>query len=273
MELSDAVRKVQSLLALANHESATVGEAATAGAMAQRLIEKFNIDAVLLSQAKAEGAPAEDETVKQEVLYTFDGPRVATWALNLFGALGDVNGCKVWYRTGRYGQKGALEGCGRESDLAAVRYMMQYLINEIERLCDSALRKAKREGESCGKTWGNSFKLGAVSEISYRIREESKRAREEMKNPELAYKRAIECGDTQRIIELDKAQKYELAVVEKALAKLDERKKKAEQWAEEALGKFRKGPGRAGAKNYGAYGAGREAGRTVNLSNNSKRLT
>jgi hypothetical protein len=262
MDQQDAVRKIQRLLAIATHEATTVGEAAQAAAMAQRLIAKHNINEVLLAEKQE---TPEDTTVCEETVFEFDGPRIVTWTLNLSGALGDVNGCKIWYLPGFGTAKGRIVGAGRSADLAAIRYMLSYLTNEIERLCAGALRKHRKEGGIAGKTWTNSFKLGAVGEVSLRIREEMRRVREEALDPTLAYKRALECGDSQRLVELDSEPKYELAVVQQALVKIEDRRKRADEWAE-SKHHFRQGPSRAGAKNYGAYQAGREAGRSINLS-------
>lgn len=276
MDRESAIEKVKKLMALQREGSgATVGEIASAACMAQRLIDRFNIDEECLKIQENTPAKPEDVNVVEATVFEFDGPRVLTWALNLVGALGDVNGCKVWYSSmGNYrGAKGKLRGCGREADLDGIRYMMSYLTNEIERLCKDASRRERESVGSCSKTWTNSFKLGAVSEVSHRIREDHKKMREEMRDPSIAYRRAIECGDTQRIIELDNAPKYELAVIDNALSKLDDRKKRAEEWANKQYTKWGKGIARSGAKSGGAYNAGKAAGRTINLSNNTKRLS
>jgi hypothetical protein len=238
--------------------------------MAQRLIERFNIDKLLLTTQAQQAEAPEDVTVVEESVYEFAGPRVLSWALNLVSSLGGVNGCKVWYRTGR-GGNGSLAGAGRPADLAAIRYMMSYLCNEVNRLADRAAREQRSFTGSASKSWTNSFKLGAVSTIGMRLEEAHRQAREEAKSPELAYKAAIECGDTERVLELDNAPKYELAVIHSALAKLDDRKKRADEWANKQY-KFRSGVSRPGAKSYDAFGKGREAGKSVNLSSN-KRLT
>ncbi len=151
--------------------------------------------------------------------------------------------------------------------------MTTYLCSEIENQTETASRKQKSLSGSCSKSWSNSFKLGMVSEISYRIRAEHKKNREETLNPNLAYERALACGDTQKIMDLDAAPKYELAVIQNAVATLDDRKKKATEWIEEKLGRFTKGQKRVGAKNYSAYSQGIETGKAVNLSQQNKQLT
>lgn len=271
MDREAAVEKIKKLLAMANHANTSPGEIATSAFLAQRLIEKFNIDAVLLSEQSQ--TVGENPSFVIERVYTFKGPRVLTWALNLVGALGHANSSKTWYYSGRGSSPGYLEGCGRECDLSTIRYMMAYLCNEVERLCESASKAQRMQFGKASKSWTHSFKLGCVTEISIRLREAAEKTREEMLDPSLAYTRAIACGDTQRIIELDNAPKYEIAVIQKALATLDDRKKQAKQWAEDNLGKFHSGPSRTSSKSYSAFSAGREAGRTVNLNGNNKRLS
>jgi len=274
MDTAQAVEKVKKLLNVVKSGTSTEGELLSAASMAQKLIDKFNLDSILLSEKSETIDPLADMLV-QEDLYVFDGPRVLSWALNLVSALGEVNGCKVWFRSGGNSKNypGRLQGAGRTLDLAAIRYLMAFLCSEIENQTETASRKQKSLSGSCSKSWSNSFKLGMVSEISYRIRAEHKKNREETLNPNLAYERALACGDTQRIMDLDASPKFEIAVIQNAVATLDDRKKKATEWIEEKLGKFTHGVKRVGAKNYGAYSAGIDAGKQVNLSNQNKQLT
>ena len=269
MTRDEAIEKIKKLLNLSKAENAS--EAGTAGAFAQKLMEKFNIDELILNQSAE--APT-DAPLTEKVVHEYDGPRIVAWGLNLASSLGRVNGCKIWYCNGwADARPGRIKGAGREVDLDTISYMMQYLCAEVERLCAKALRDYKSAGGSAGKTWTNSFKLGCVSTISSRLTEAQRQAREEMKNPEVAYQKALTDGDSEKLIELDSAPKYELAVINTALAKLDARINDAEKWAEEKHGKFRKGASRAGAKNYGAFSQGQVAGRSVSLSPARNHLT
>lgn len=275
MDQQTAVEKIKKLLAVVKSGTHTPGEICSAASLAQNLINKFNIDSILLSEKSETIDPLQDMIVEEDV-FVFEGPRILTFMLNLLGALGDTNGIKSWYRTGGNSEltKGKLQGAGRTIDLAAVRYLLAYLYSEIENQTEVFSRTQKSLVGSCSKACSNSFKLGVVSEVSYRLRAEHRKNREELLDPTIAYRKAIETNDVQKIMELDKEPKYSLAVIQNAVATLDDRKKKATEWAEGKFGgKFTKGAKRVAAKSYGAYSAGIAVGKTINLSNQNKQLT
>jgi hypothetical protein len=192
----DIIDKVRKLLKLS--ESSNANEAALAAAAAQRLIDEYNLSAALLSVEtdEPENEPIEDTLRDGKPLDA--QKKLQTWRYALADVLAEVNGCQIY----RY--KGSIELTGRKSDTDKVRYLYGYLINETNRLCD-------RDGEGCGRTWRNNYRIGVVDTIALRLREEHNKfknqAREQVSSDSVA-----------------------LVKVDKALARIDARRTDAEDW-------------------------------------------
>lgn len=257
------VERVKKLLALSKSPN-NAQEAAVAAAMAQRLIERYKIEACVLTE---ETDKIEDETVKDAIIYTFAGPRVISWILNLATGLGDVNSCRVWFLQGGRFFNSKIEAAGTESDLSTITYMTEYLVREVERLCKEAMA---RDPYAKGKSWSNSFKLGATVEICSRLRQAVREAREEMKAPADGYAEAVAAGDIEKTLELDQQSKFNLVRVETAIAKARKKSEAADEWSKKKYpGKWRH-RGDAAAKRGDAYRSGREAGKKVALSGHKR---
>lgn len=228
-----AVDRVRKLLALS--ESGNANEAAAAAAAAQRLMEQHGIDAAMLDVDE----DAEPDEPVDEHHVGDEGRRVAMWRNALSYALASANGCKSVLRKQRRGPT-KLVLIGRASDAAVVRYMYQYLTSEIDRLCDAEAHSRGR----AGKTWRNSFRLGAVDVITERLEEAKQAARDE---------RRAEAGGGAALVRVDKA-----------IARLDARLSEAEAWAKHNL-RLRKGGRSRWRQDPEAYAAGGEAGKRIRL--------
>lgn len=253
--------KIKKLLALSNNNK-DVNEAAAAAAKAQALIERYKIDMALDAaeedvEAHEDGyvvrEPIFDEKIVHRVIHRFPG-RVTTWKLLLAGHIGKVNGVKVWFTagTGRDGhyKQGYLSGAGTEESIAVTTEMLNWLIGEVERLYEEDRPKGLDRG--AGKKWANGFKNGAVETIGKRLFQARKEAREAAKTDfskvltgpsSEDYKKALALGDTEALINLDRQaqaksagpgpNKYSLAKLDSAMARVDSLYVKAEKWAKE----------------------------------------
>ncbi|NDD31669.1 MAG: DUF2786 domain-containing protein [Proteobacteria bacterium] len=181
MNRDEALRKVASLLKLANSNNAN--EAALAAQRAQEIMAKFQLDSAMLdvdAGAKAEpdepildfgkkGAPLDDT-----------GGKKSTWRIRLADHIARANGCRIYLSGAR------TQIVGRPSDADTIRYLFAYLTKEVDRLCD-------REGKGCGTTWRNNFRLGVVDTIAEKLQEARRvvhaQAREEVRNNPLALMR------------------------------------------------------------------------------------
>jgi hypothetical protein len=95
-------------------------------------------------------------------------------------------------------------------------------------------------------------------------------------DPQEAYRLALEAGDNEAILALDKAPKgdpkFALAKVETALARLDDDEKRTYTWVNENM-KFGKGQSRSwSGSNYSAFKAGRAAGSRASLNGPKGRI-
>lgn len=164
----DKLRQIQKLLSLSKNND-SLHEAAAAFKTAQRLMEKYRISEAMLESLDVEA----EEEIEKDILHSANGRRLAWWKRTLSSALATVNGCKIY--TWKEKDKSLIMIVGEPSDAATVRYMYNYIANEIDRLTKAA---AKERG-SPGKTWCNSFRIGAVDEVSKRLHEAREEARDE----------------------------------------------------------------------------------------------
>lgn len=154
--------KITKLLALSKGTN-SLGEQENAYAAAQRLLTEYNLsmaDLELHSQADKE-----EIEVNGEELYT--GQRVIQWKSDLAANLCNLNNCRLMYRyAGRYDRTVSFKIIGRPSDAAVVAYFFSHIAEQIERLSGIALKQY-----GGGKSFTNSFKLGAVDTVAKRLKE------------------------------------------------------------------------------------------------------
>lgn len=234
------VDKVKKLLRLA--ESADVNEAATAAAAAQRLMENHRIDQAMIDLDGDEGDGVEDEEIEN----LHDDPleasgRLGRWKSQLAMAIASINGCRIYLGRGYKDGTAQTTLCivGRPSDVASVRYLFAYLSGEIERLC-------KLQGRGLGRTWANSFRMGAVHTVRKRLREAQQKARQEARAK-------LKGKGTTALVKLDKA-----------LARVDERAKEVEAWMKKNM-RLSSARSSASRRDWGAYAAGKRAGDSIDL--------
>lgn len=279
------VATIKKLLAFTKKGSgAGVGEAATAAARAQALIEKYKIDRALLEEEAAPDAPPLTNPA-ESIVYQCKGVNVPSWVYDLVRGLARLNGVHTFYTSGWGSTPGKITGTGREDDLGNVAYMAAYLVGEVERLTAEGL-KARKDVETSSRTWANNFRLGAVATIHDRLKKAREAARrgavEAATNPEAARARAYEearleaeAGDPSALLELDRKageplQAFPLAKVNSALARIDECFEISKKHAEEKH-QIRT-VSRRRTLAVDGYLAGKRAGHRVNLSTTNKRL-
>ena len=234
----DTVRK---LLALANHNP-SVEEASNAAARAQHLMTKHAITQAMLD---AEDPSRKVEVVGVELLHTHSAKNMPQWKRVLGRVMAEVNQCHVF----KHGN--ALRIIGVPSDIEGVRMLFPYVVQEIEHLADA-------ESAICGspgRVWKNNFRMGATYAVCERLEKAHKAERSHMRY-EANLNDSMGSGAP-------------LAVVDTALARLDDRRSNALQWAADNLN-LRKGRGRHMLDKDGRD-AGKRAGADIDLSNRTRR--
>lgn len=163
----ELIDKIAKLLALAEKNN-NVHEAATAAAMAQRLLTEHRLTMVDVESSQEEKIEERDPLFESKVK--------TTWKGVLVRAVCDANGCVGFWHSCSWGK---MRIVGRLSDVQIVRYFYTYLEREIERLCMRAMRVQDIDaGEERirGKSQATSYKYGAACEISDRLKAEAEDA-------------------------------------------------------------------------------------------------
>ena len=170
------IDKIQKLLAMAQAKGGNEHEAASAAAMAQRMMIEHGVTV----EEVAEAVTGESEAEKVKVHET--GKRVS-WKIELLDGLAKANFCRfVWRNTG------ACEYyvCWRTYRVEIVRSLFDYLAQEIDRLTEEALSSAKEiyrspenAGASSWRKWAADHRYGMAKRISERLKEQFKQQREQ----------------------------------------------------------------------------------------------
>lgn len=168
MTREDAIKKAAMLL---NHAAGaqrinSVHEAATAAAMAQALMDKWELTRDLVERPTT-GATEIDEAIEsfydRPEGWLDSTPEKQPWRYQIAVALAGLNGCYIFTskRNGRH-QHSTLEIVGRPSGVETVRYMYEWITREVRALID-------KDGRGMGLVWRREFAEGAASEIAHRL--------------------------------------------------------------------------------------------------------
>lgn len=234
------IEKIRKLLALSENNT-SVNEAATAAAMAQ----------ALMLENKLSSADIKDESEKEGIIestFLELGDRLITWRGQLMYALCQNNFCSVFSSSilTPTGLQKCYKIIGRKSDTDGVQYLFLYLVNEINRLADEY---GGRLDFKPGKSWFNSFRIGAVDVIRQRMTQQRK-------DTEDTFRASASLGNAQA--------STALMVINRSD---DEVKKYKEAHYPNLRKTYSKGP----TSNDG-YGAGKRAGASINLGRSEGQL-
>jgi Protein of unknown function (DUF2786) len=230
----EAVSKAVRLLKL-SQSSDFPHEAANAAARAQEIIDRYKL-AGLSAESDIPGAAREpEEEIRQfeDPLEVGEGKNLSRWRVTLASTLARANQSRI-YTVGT-----AIKIVGRPSDAETIRYMYQYLVNEVERL-------TRVHAKGNGKTWANNFRLGIVDEIRDRLKAQRE---ETIKNLKTEMQGSVPGSAVVR--------------VDQALAKMEHRGEDVEEWMDKNMS-LRKTYARI-RSDYGAREAGRQAGKSIQL--------
>ena len=236
MNHEEALHKVRKLMRLS--ESPNSHEAALAAARAQEIIERYKIESIALEYDDSKPTRPPDEPIKD---FFFDPLEKtgATWKVRLALGLAKENQCMVYSRIGR------LNLIGRPSDVATIRYLYAWLSREIERL-------AARDCTGCGRTYWNNYRLGAVAEIRDRL--------------------SAQRAATRTAMKAETVSAHALAVIESAIANLDQCAEEVEEWVRANMRMGSSGPC-SYRFDSGAHAAGRATGASINLRPSAGSIT
>jgi len=196
--MDSVMRRIEKLLAMANDGRGDANEAATAAAMAEKLMRKFNVDHadILVNQIKAGGTKF--GRVSCSANMKRDDPRRPLlvknppWGQWLAFEVARLNDCEL--RQGRDHRGAVLVFMGFESDAQVAGWMFDCLVGELIKGCRAFNKAAPRS-----KIESNSFRMGFVNVLQDNIRKMRKEKAEEMQ--QAVASRALVVSKTQAIVE------------------------------------------------------------------------
>lgn len=157
--ITDIIDKVKRLQALSC--SSNANEAAAAAAAANKLIDKYRLEAADLEVEDS----TQNEAIENDSDYIYTSGRITVWRISLIKVLsihyGVANFNDVSRESGRKVSRYRL--VGRRSDIGIVRYMFSWLTSECERL-------ARIEAYGMGKIFVASYCDGFVDGIATQLK-------------------------------------------------------------------------------------------------------
>lgn len=155
MSLQSVIEKVNKLLSLS--KSSNANEAATAAAMANKLIDQYRLSESDLSQEQ-------NDPLMEDKGFLYETGRIVRWKSVLAYILSKHYGCalfnQIHFVNGRKASRYKL--IGRQSDIEIVKYMFNWLTMECQRL-------TKQEAYGHGKIFAQSYCAGFVEGIKQQL--------------------------------------------------------------------------------------------------------
>ena len=244
-----AYTRIKKLLKLA--ESDNAHEAEQAAMRAQELMIYHEIDALDIDLDEDTQTRVK-EPIVQEVVDPGTRRR-SIWKGTLASAIGKGFACKMYWMGAR------TYLVGRSSDVQTVKYLYDYLVQELARLASKEFSEYKAAGGNIhGKTWKNNFFEGAVTSIGSRLERQRSaifaKVRQEAESIQTdSSNHAATCTALARVSEV---------------ARMESEYREVQDYYRDTVfgGRVRGGVSSNSAYNYTARQAGVQAGRSVRLS-------
>lgn len=163
---NNVLGRVRKLIELSKSNNSPA-EAASAAAMAADMMFKYSIGEADLDMGPTERV---QEDVVEESVMKSAGKNREVWKGVLANTLARAFGCRCYTSRGLGDVK--LQVFGLKSAVETVGYMFQYLSKEINRLADEGF--ARNSAGVHGKSFKNSFRMGAINTINSRLAEQTK---------------------------------------------------------------------------------------------------
>jgi hypothetical protein len=159
-DINKVIEKVKSLLAM-SRGSANANEAATAAAMANKIIDQYR-----LSECDLEGTEeGHSEPIEEDSDYIYQSGKVTQWKRLLVSVLARHYGCSHWNHTDYSGGRkvSRYRLVGRKSDIGLVHYMFSWLSTECIRL-------SQLEAKGMGRVFVASYCEGFVNGVAQQLK-------------------------------------------------------------------------------------------------------
>ena len=156
------INKITALMNLKDHRGATENETANASAHVMRLLAKYNLD---MAEFDKIANPVED--IDQEFMDN-EKQSMPRWKTNLLSAIAKAHFCAIYLSHGY--RKTSHVIVGKPTNVNAVKIVYGFLSDVVETEAQEALRHYT--GFEHGKKYLNAFRLGMVSRIAERLKQE-----------------------------------------------------------------------------------------------------
>jgi len=156
----EILTKIKNLFALAANSS-NLEEAATASALAQKLLDKYQF-------SLADLASNNNEEIGEELIYQCNN--CVLWKSTLLHHIAENNYTKSVFYRGK-----GFKVIGRPTDIKLVSYFWDSVVTQIENLTKLAIKN----GLGYGKNFTNSFKLGATNTVISKLKKAKQESKEE----------------------------------------------------------------------------------------------
>jgi uncharacterized protein DUF2786 len=169
MDRQKLIERIKALRALST--SSNLEEAATAARIAETLIQKHALEEVEFELSSG----VKEEAHKDEIPIVQWNQKQNVWQNVLLTHLCKAYDCDavMHHQNGKLGYY----AIGRASDIGTIRYQFAFFHLELTRLAKRLAPDNLGRGE--GKTWFNSFYLGAVNSIGESLRKTKQEVRQE----------------------------------------------------------------------------------------------
>lgn len=165
--MADPIKLIQKCLKLAEN-AGSEAEAALAVERARELMHKHQISEAMLRLHEASEAAPVEEIIKGKVTNT---RKKVAWHMAIADSVDAMFGCHAYWHGGE------IMFFGRLSAVQAATYTTQYLINEVEAICNQ-----EAPSRIYDRSYRNAFRLGCANRIGVRIdRQTDERKRTEEK--------------------------------------------------------------------------------------------
>lgn len=190
------LRRIKKLLDRADRHDRhrTPEETAIAATEAARLMAKYRIDRAMVEAATGN---RQSEPIGIETVFVLPTKTIPGWLHKLARPVAECNHCKPFFSYeiavvgGRNKRVRCVKAIGRATDQQAIKFMLEFLSHEIERLASAALASracpcgeravdAAGDCSNCGRnresprTYGANFRIGAAETIGGRFRERAR---------------------------------------------------------------------------------------------------
>lgn len=182
-EIADKIQKLQAMVEGSRNQN----EVEVASAKIQSLLAEYN-----LSMEQVKGFSVDKDSVINDIWDITRGRNLDTWRGGLINSLSKFNFCRAIHISGTT----KIHLFGKPKNVEIVKWLYNFISSRLENICSGMFLLAKLQNSNIhGRTWKNSFYIGAVSAIHKKLAEQHGELENTVSGRELVIVRAEEVND------------------------------------------------------------------------------